>query len=104
MTITRNDRDIRELLERTSRLEKKLASAEERETRLKADVDMLTKYLDKLIHAHANALDSVTDRLSILEDKVYPSMGPMLDGIQKIVGGFSGWTLNNPLDRRKNGP
>jgi hypothetical protein len=54
-----------------------------------------------VIQAHANEGDAVTQRLSILEDKVFPNMGPMLDGIQKNFGRFSGWHLNNPLDERK---
>jgi len=88
------------LLQKYIRQEKALARAEEKIARLQQEVDVLTKYLDKLIQAHANEGDAVIERLSILEDRVYPSMGPMLDGIQKIVGKFSGWHLNNPLDRR----
>jgi hypothetical protein len=92
---------MHDLAQRMIRLEEALAHAEERANRLRNEVDVLNTYMDKVIHAHSHGLDAVIDRLSILEDRIFPSMGPMLVNIQKIVGRFSGWTLNNPLDRRE---
>ncbi len=82
------------LLQKFIRQNKALTRAEAKIERLQEQVDLLNKYMDKVIHAQANGLDSVTDRLSILEDRIFPSMGPMLECIQKVVGRFSTWTLN----------
>jgi len=101
MSKLHRDPSPRELLERIARLERTTTRAEESATRLQKDVDRLTAYLDRLFQTRANEMADVIDRLSILEGKIFPSMGPMLDGIQKIVGKFSEWKLNNPLDRRK---
>lgn len=69
----------------------------------RTDIDEAHEFIMRLAEARKNEGADVTDRLSILEDKIFPSMGPMISSIEKIVGGFEGWNLNNPLDHGKQG-
>jgi hypothetical protein len=90
------------------RIEKALAQAEARANQLQKEVDVLFTERDNSFRTHEtqyNRMVAVIERLTILEDKLFPNMGPMLDRIENVVGSFDKWHMNNPLDRReKNGP
>ena len=92
------------LIQRIMRIEKSLAQAEERAKRLQCEVDLLYTERDNCSRTHEaqyNRMIAVIERLSMLENKAFPNMGPMLDHLESVVGGFDKWHTNNPLDRRK---
>jgi len=92
------------LIQRIMRMEQSLAHAQTRANRLQRQIDDLYAERDnsfKTHEAHYNRTVAVLERLTILEDRIFPKMGPMLDDIEAVVGNFDQWHTNNPLDRRQ---
>jgi hypothetical protein len=92
------------LIQRIMRLETSLMYAEKRASKLQRQIDDLYSERDNSFKTHEaqyNRMVAVFERLTILEDKIFPKMGPMLDGIEAVVGSFDQWHTNNPLDRRQ---
>lgn len=102
MTTTYTDRDIKELFERVAMLEKSVLAERACAESIQKVLDRLRGNVDLLGESHVHQTASLNDRLSIVEDRIFPNMGSMLDGVQKIIGRFSGWHRDNPLDRRQN--
>jgi hypothetical protein len=70
---------------------------------LHQEIETLKYNSRKSYEAHIsskNCMDAVFERLTVLEDKVLPTFGPMLKSIEKVVGAFTTWSKDNPLDRR----
>lgn len=86
-----------------NRIEKALVLEQERGDRLRAEVDLLYKERDNCFQTHlvnTNRAMAAIERLTALEDKVFPDFGPMLKRIENVVGEFTTWHRDNPLDRR----
>jgi hypothetical protein len=77
-----------------AKLEKRLADAEAKN----AEYRELVHFLLERQHYEG---DDLVRRLSLLEDKIFPTMGPMLDRVEQIIGKFKDWQAFNPLDGRR---
>jgi len=92
------------LIQRIMRIEKHLVRTQARADRLQKEIDDLYVERDNSFRTHEaqyNRMVAVLERLSVLEDRLFPNMGPMLDRIEAVVGNFDQWQTNNPLDRRQ---
>jgi hypothetical protein len=91
------------LIQRIMRLEKALALSEERAKKLQYEVDVLYQNSENCFRTHqaqSRRVIAAIERLTMLENKAFPTMGPMLDKLEAAIGSFDEWHKDNPLDRR----
>jgi hypothetical protein len=94
-------------LQRIAMLEKRAEHAETKAARMQEYINWLFDEREKSLQIHQvnfNRIVSVQERLTMLEDKVVPTFGPMLHRLESVVGEFHEWNILNPLDHRKKDP